>query len=123
AEDTSGRLDAIFRMHVTIPCSHCGRSLNAPGEFLGRMVRCTYCKGEFILRETAPKPARSPDRTVSRSMLLKIPNNINVNVRPGAADAMVCRLEPDTLRLVQASEAFESFVGPATPGRSRSLLD
>jgi two-component system, NtrC family, sensor kinase len=111
-------------MHVTIPCSHCGRPLNAPREFLGRMVRCAYCNGEFLLREAVPaapaKPVRSPDRTVSRSMLIKIPN---VSARPGSADAMVCRLEPETLRLVQSSEMFGLFVGTAPSDTSRSLLD
>jgi two-component system NtrC family sensor kinase len=104
-------------MHVTIPCRHCGRPLNAPKEFLGRMVRCAYCNFEFLLREPPPKP---PDRTVSRSMLIKIPN---VNVRPGPSDAMVCRLEPGTLRLIEASEAFGRFLGATSPDSPRSLLD
>jgi two-component system, NtrC family, sensor kinase len=110
-------------MHVNVPCSLCGRSLSAPREFLGRTVRCAYCNGEFVLRETAPTPStpsKPPDRTVSRSMLIKIPN---VNVRPGSAVAMVCRLEPGTLRLIEASEAFVDFVGPSPPDPSRTLLE
>ncbi len=112
-------------MHVTIPCSHCGRSLNAPREFLGRTVRCAYCNGEFILVEPGPKPPRSPDRTVSRSMLVKIPNfgSHNVNVRPGAGDAMACRLVPETLRLTEASEPFLNFLGLAEVDGTRSLLE
>jgi len=108
-------------MHVTIPCSHCDRPLNAPREFLGRVVRCSFCNGEFLLNEPAPaKPARPPDRTVSRSMLIKIPN---VSTRPGSADAMVCRVEPETLRLLQSSEMFGLFVGTAPSDSTRSLLD
>jgi two-component system, NtrC family, sensor kinase len=53
------------------------------------------------------------DRTVSRSMLIKIPN-----LRPGPADAMVCRLEPETLRVLEGSEAFVDFVGPSPEARS-----
>ena len=115
-------------MHVTVPCSLCGRSLDAPREFLGRTVRCAYCNGEFILSEPgqnpAPRPVLSPDRTVSRSMLVQIPDlNVNVNIRPGAADATVCRLEPGTLRLVQASDVFFNAFAPSTGDRPRSLLD
>jgi LSD1 subclass zinc finger protein len=126
-------------MHVTIPCGHCRRPLNAPREFLGRMVRCAYCNGQFVLNELdsdsdsgsmpmpipAPKPnpvavqpSRAHDRTVSRSMLIKIPTT-----RPATVDAMVCRLEPGTLRLIQASDSFAWFVGPMLIDRSSSLLD
>ncbi len=117
-------------MHVTIPCSHCGRPFNAPREFLGRTVRCAYCNNEFLLSEPAlipipePRaPARSPrstDRTVSRSMLIQAPNS---KVGPGSSDAMICRLEPETLRLIESSEAFGQFVGTAPGDGSRSLLD
>ena len=65
-------------------------------------------------------PGWSPDRTVSRSMLIKIPN---INVRPGPADAMVCRLEPGSLRLIQASDALSHFVGSGATGDPGSLLD
>ena len=85
------------------------------------MVRCAYCNGEFLLKEPAPaKPPKAPDRTVSRSMLIKVPN---IHVRPGSGDAMVCRLEPETLRLIQASEPFGQFVGTLPDDHPRSLLD
>jgi signal transduction histidine kinase len=49
-------------------------------------------------------------------MLIKIPN-----LRPGPADAMVCRLEPETLRILEGSEPFVDFVGPSP--EVRSFLD
>ncbi|WP_435008544.1 sensor histidine kinase [Tundrisphaera lichenicola] len=110
-------------MQVNISCRHCGRPLNAPREFLGRTVQCGHCRGEFLLDDPGPapvihRPTREVDSTLSRSMLMKIPN-----LRPGPSDAMVCRLEPGSLRVVQGSDAFVGFVGSTPPGRSRSLLE
>ncbi|WP_422924924.1 sensor histidine kinase [Singulisphaera sp. PoT] len=105
-------------MHVTVQCVHCGRPLKAPVEMAGRAVRCANCGGQFILPEDLEHPSgaldlRSPsaiarrEETLSRSMLMASPGQIN----PSASGVMICRLEPETLRWLEASESLRDFLG------------
>src|SRR5689334_18924896 len=107
-------------MHVTVRCPRCGKPLKAPQQMLGKRVRCAACEHEFDLIESSDlsgsssltgemsnlKPGLPRDDTLSRSML---PVRDTGPVVP--PDEMLCRLEPVTLRWLNATDAVEEFLG------------
>ncbi len=101
-------------MPITIQCVHCGQSLRAPGEMGGKRVRCRKCGRDFLVPDKAsssdsiatPTPSSGMDfqDTLSRSML---PVRVSP---PRVTDEMICRLEPGTLRWLDASPAAREFL-------------
>jgi two-component system, NtrC family, sensor kinase len=105
-------------MQISVRCPRCGKPLKALSEMIGKRVRCVTCHHEFELRETHD-PVASPysdeipvvtpemtrDETLSRSML---PVR-NAPVVP--TDELLGRLEPGTLRWVNATGALVEFLG------------
>jgi len=99
-------------MHVNVRCPRCGKPLNAGADMIGKQVRCAFCQREFELIDTTTsaeslkgRPGLPRDDTLSRSML---------PVRAASAappDEMLGRLEPRTLRWLNATEAVEAFLG------------
>jgi PAS domain S-box-containing protein len=116
-------------MYLTVRCPCCGKSLKAPRELLGRQVRCASCEDQFVLTDpldpsgstlTDETPVVRPemvrDNTLSRSML---PLRTGAVVPP---DEMLGRLEPQTLRWLNATAAIEAFLGQTVEQlRSRSF--
>ena len=102
-------------MDVTCRCIHCGRTVDAPHERAGGVVRCAGCG-----RELAPAgPAAPRDETLSRSMLLPLPN-----LGAGPPGEMIGRLEPGTLRWLDVSAALAGWLGGAINQlRGQSFLD
>jgi PAS domain S-box-containing protein len=119
-------------MQVTVRCPRCGKSLKAAREMIGRRVRCSKCLYEFELSEDVEaSPALSTDElptyggaeqardnTLSRSML-------PVKPMPAVpADEMLARLEPGSLRWLNATEAVEEFLGETIEAlRKRSFTE
>jgi two-component system, NtrC family, sensor kinase len=106
-------------MHINIRCPRCSRSLKATRETIGKRVHCVSCHHEFELRPSAHDPVASPlsdeipvvqsepgrDNTLSRSML-------PVRGTPAVpTDEMLGRLEPGTLRWMNATVALVEFLG------------
>src|SRR3712207_6656935 len=123
-------------MNVKVQCLHCAKPFEAPREQVGRRVNCPECHREFVLTEflladppdpeassagIRPKSAargRGSDHTLSHSML-PIPAAARV-----PADEMLCRLEPETLRWVNITDAVEEFLGsPIERLRQRTFLE
>jgi PAS domain S-box-containing protein len=104
-------------MDIVLRCPCCGKSLKVAREVAGRRVRCAACGHEFDAPERSGPPgsetAEIPavrcelprDDTLSRSML---PARSAPVVPP---DEMLGRLEPRTLRWLNATEAVERFLG------------
>ncbi len=98
-------------MHVNVRCPRCGKPLDASADMIGKQVLCAFCQREFeLIDPTAtaelviPRPGLPRDDTLSRSML---------PVRAATAappDEMLGRLEPRTLRWLNATEAVEEFL-------------
>ena len=116
-------------MHVHFRCPQCGRPLKATHETVGKRVCCTSCQHEFELQKPND-PVASPysdeipivrpeivrDNTLSRSML---PGR-GAPVVP--TDEMLGRLEPGTLRWMNATTALVEFLGePLERLRRRSF--
>jgi two-component system, NtrC family, sensor kinase len=128
-------------MNLTAQCVHCSKPFPVPPAALGKRVRCLHCKQEFVLTEfhlvgardappgsagsslrpgPAPPPGRGrpTDSTLSHSML-QIPSMARV-----PPEEMLCRLEPETLRWVNITEAVEKFLGsPIERLRQRTFLE
>ncbi|MFO0909850.1 MAG: ATP-binding protein [Isosphaeraceae bacterium] len=103
-------------MSIHVRCPRCDRPLKAAPEMIGRRVRCASCHHSFVLDEVDPTdlpsfesipaiPISTKDETLSRSML---PVRSAPNV---PSDEMLGRLEPLTLRWLNATAALESFLG------------
>jgi PAS domain S-box-containing protein len=131
-------------MYVMVRCPRCGKPLKAPRETIGTRIRCAHCHEEFLLKERPKEKEielgkekadssssssitdeipvyRGPiarDDTLSRSML-------PVKAGPVAPpDEMLCRLEPQSLRWIAATEAVEKFLGQTIEQlRQRSFLE
>jgi PAS domain S-box-containing protein len=120
-------------MHVNVRCPRCGRSLKADRQLIGKRIRCASCEHEFPLSDTADpsgsalteeipayRPTQPHDDTLSRSMLPI--RDAGAPVAPPGE--MLCRLEPHTLRWLNATEAVEEFLGqPIDQLRLRSFTE
>ncbi|MFO0909179.1 MAG: ATP-binding protein [Isosphaeraceae bacterium] len=118
-------------MYISVRCPRCGKPLKAARELLGRRVRCASCHHQFELSDEPEsieatisdeipilraEPTR--DDTLSRSML---PVR-NITVTP--SDEMLGRLEPGTLRWLNATPPLETFLGHNLQDlRSRSFTE
>jgi PAS domain S-box-containing protein len=123
-------------MNVTVQCVHCGKPFEAPHDLVGKRANCPRCHREFAVTEfhmaeppdpsdpptgIRPKPtarSRPSESTLSHSML-QIPSMARV-----PAEEMLCRLEPETLRWVNITQAIEEFLGqPIERLRQRTFLE
>ena len=105
-------------MHVVVRCPRCSKPVKAAEALIGQEVRCASCNHEFKLAEKpsssssslidhvpASRPPTARDNTLSRSML---PVQGAPVVPP---DEMLCRIEPRTLRWMNATETVLAFLG------------
>src|SRR5262249_34983581 len=117
-------------MDPTLRCARCGELIPADGGEIGENPICGRCAADG--RESGPvtddskkAPASAPasgddrrpvfaslhipsppDRTLTRTMLLPIPG-----MASGPPDAMIGRLEPQSLRWIELSDALQLFLG------------
>ncbi|MFO0953377.1 MAG: ATP-binding protein [Isosphaeraceae bacterium] len=102
---------------LTVRCVRCASTLKAGRDMIGRRIRCPKCRSEFPLSDPGETSTLSSDEfpvsngsprrddTLSRSML--------PGQSPSAAapDEMVARLQPGTLRWLEASTSVEALLG------------
>jgi two-component system, NtrC family, sensor kinase len=105
-------------MSETVACPSCGKSLKASRGAVGRKVRCPSCGESFTLTD----PTGTEDPGLSSEFPLTPPrvtrdNTLSRSMIPGAAaavvpqDELLGRIEPGTLRWLNATEALEDFLG------------
>jgi phage FluMu protein Com len=51
----------------TVPCTHCGKTLQAKDELIGKQVRCPSCKEIFTVQKPGPTPSEEPPATPAPS--------------------------------------------------------
>ena len=106
-------------MDVTLACPACQRPVKAPHALIGKWARCANCGETFRLSPAQIAPpeeavdtadalllTRAPDPTVSRTMMLPLPD-----LSQSVEQAMICRLDPVNYNWIDLSEPARKFFG------------
>src|SRR5262245_47478021 len=98
-------------------CVQCGKPLELQPILAGGSLTCAECLRASRKREVEAglttssrvfhrEAVLSFDKTVSRSMLLPLPN-----IAPSTLGEMICRLEPENLRYLELSKDLQELLG------------